>query len=403
MKNFAYWLANALEWSEARKVEPMEADYSSTLIGRYQVEMLSGTWSQDQDPLSAQTVNAYVNTFLEYLLWAADKGFRKQPVVPTVRRTYVSGSYKNSRSNEVKTVESRKGKVKVSKKSLAFPSDTTIEAWRKSIYAAPVLGQTQGLMVDHLLGSAIRREELACWRVDTLPLNQRDWKIVNPDSPEDNQMVSVTLRYGCKGRELYRDHGDKVSGDQDIKISLSLARRIHEYRENARPRALLQQTKGVRDKKKLREILDESVHLYLNPKTGRRYTGDQIYRFWKSGDGPAHWSPHLGRDWWACTALESATKQQEDLLNQIMTMRCDNQDVGEDHPLMQMLSHVARSTIQLVIKPQLRHVSEDTTENYLVWLSNKFQMPVEMTKRWLLQEEDQENQELGLNESQKSE
>lgn len=83
MKNFARWLANALEWADTRSIDLMRADYVSDLIGRYQEEMLKGIWSADNRPLAPETVNPRVQIALEFQMWAADKKLRDPFVIPT--------------------------------------------------------------------------------------------------------------------------------------------------------------------------------------------------------------------------------------------------------------------------------------------------------------------------------
>lgn len=384
MKNFAHWLCNSLEWAEVRGINLMTADYTTVLIGRYQEEMLKGIWSSRGEPLSAETVNARVQTALEFQMWCADKKHREPFLIPTVTRTYMAGSHKNSKSHEAKTVESRKGKVKVNKRTLSFPTDEEIKAWRQRIHDQPVVGATEGLMVDHVLNTAIRREELACWRVDTLPLDPRDWKIINPNQPEEVQQVIVEIQFGAKGREFYVDeYGDKVGPQGAIHVPLWLANQIHGYRNKDRVQALKQATKGVRDPAKARRILDQSVHLYINAKTGRRYSGAQIYEFWTKVEGPSHWSPHLGRDWWACQYLWQKMQEHVALIKQVRGLA--NPHV--DHPLVRALRDTVQTVIQFDIQPQLRHVSSQTTGIYLQWLFNQLRVPLDLTRKW--QEEDE--------------
>ncbi len=110
MRNFAHWLANVLEWADTRSIDLMHGDYVSDLIGRYQQEMLKGIWSADNRPLAPETVNPRVQIALEFQMWAADKGLREPFVIPTTT-TYISNSHDNSRSHEVKVVQSRKGTI----------------------------------------------------------------------------------------------------------------------------------------------------------------------------------------------------------------------------------------------------------------------------------------------------
>ncbi len=376
MKNYARWLANALEWADTRSIDLMSCDYVSDLIGRYQQEMLKGIWSADNRPLAPETVNPRVQIALEFQMWAADKGLRAPIVIPTT--TYIAGSHGNSRSHEAKVVQSRKGKVKVSKRTLSFPSVEMIEAWRERVQRRPVVGATEGLIVDLILNTAIRREEAACWRVDTLPLDPKDWKIVNPNQPKEVQSVIVTIRYGTKGKQYGIDeHGDKIGPVGEIHVPLWVAVRLHSYRNNERLMALKPRLKGVRPAE-ARRIMGETVHLLLNPVTGLRYTGDQIYAFWSRVQGPEHWSPHQGRDWWACRYLEERMKQHAELIQQVLK----TPNLSIEHPMVLALKDSAMTVIQMEIKPQLRHASSRTTEIYLQWLFAKMRVPLAMTRQW---------------------
>lgn len=380
MRNFARWLANALEWADTRSIDLMRADYASDLIGRYQEEMLKGIWSADNRPLAPETVNARVQTALEFQMWAADKGLREPFVIPTTTTTYIAGSYHNSRSHEAKVVQSRKGKVKVNKRTLSFPSVDEIEAWCKRVHERPVVGVTEGLIVDLILNTAIRREEAACWRVDTLPLDPKDWTLANSDQPEEVQSVILTIKYGTKGKEYGIDeHGDKIGPAGEIHVPLWISRRIHAYRNKERLLALKPLLRKGTSVEAQRQIMRQAVHLFLNPTTGLRYTGDQIYAFWSRVEGPAHWSPHQGRDWWACRYLEERMKQHAELIQQVLK----TPNISREHPLVLALKDSAQTVVQLEIRPQLRHASARTTEIYLQWLFAKMRVPLSMTRQWV--------------------
>lgn len=380
MRSYSHALSNALEWAETRGIDLVESDYTSTLIGRYQEEMLSGIWSAENRPLGPVTVNIRVQVALWYQMWAADKGLREPFVIPTVTRTYVAGSHCKSKGHEIKLVHSRKGKVKENKRMLAFPTQEQIQAWLKQVYERHTVGKTEGLIAELILNTAIRREEAACWRLDTLPLDPKDWQIKNADEPEDYQSVLVTLRYGTKGKEYGIDeYGDKIGPPGTIEVPIWIARRIHEYRNTDRPLALKLLLKKGKTIEAQRRTVSQAVHLFLNPITGKRYSGDQIYRFWKLASGPAHWSPHMGRDWWACRYLEERMKQHAELIQKILK----TPNINHHHPLVLALRGTAQSVIQLEIRPQLRHASSNTTEIYLQWLFSKLCAPLVMTRVWV--------------------
>jgi integrase len=381
MKDFARSLCNALEWAEARGVDLMHADYVEVLIGRYQEEMVKGIWSAGNSELSASTVNARVQIALEFGMWAQDKGLREAFIVPTVTRSVVVESHTNSRSHEAKEVKSRLGKVKVNKRILSFPSLDEIKAWRQRVKEYPNTGDTDALFVDLILNTAIRREEAACWRVDTLPLDPRDWKIINRDQPQEYQSVVVTLRYGTKGRQFGIDeHGDKIGPEGQIHIPLWLAQCLHKYRENQRVAALMKKVKTGKTVAEQKRLKQEAVHLILDPQTGERYNGERIYTLWsRRVEGPPHWSPHLGRDWWACTHLEERMKQHADLIKKVLA----TPNISPEHPLVLQLRDTAQTVIQMEIQPQLRHAYSQTSEKYLQWLFAKLRAPLSMTRQWV--------------------
>lgn len=399
MKNFARSLCNALEWAEARGVDLMACDYATVLIGRYQEELVKGIWSAGNRKLSASTVNARVEIALEFQMWAQDKGLRAPLIVPAVTRTVVTGSHKNSRAHEAKEVVSRLGKVKVNKRLLSFPTLDEIRAWRQRVRDYPVTGETDVLIVDLILNTAIRREEAACWRIDTLPLDPKDWTIINPDQPEEYQNVVVTLRYGTKGRQFGIDeHGDKIGPEGRIHVPLWLAKRLHKYYETKRGAALLKKLKTVTTLREQKQFREQAVHLFLHPQTGERYNGEQIYTLWsRRVPGPPHWSPHLGRDWWACTYLEERMKQHADLIAKVLSIPTLN----SEHPLVLRLRETAQTVIQMEIQPQLRHASSQTTEIYLQWLFAKLRMPLSMTRRWVELDNEVSSMEGGASEYRK--
>jgi hypothetical protein len=385
LKSVAYWLVNALEWADTRSVDLMNCDYVSVL-GRYQEEMLQGIWSADGSPLQAATVNARVGAVLSYQQWGAAKKLREPVSIPTVTATYWAPSYRNSRSHETRTVKARKGKVRVTPKTLAFPKAKQIEAWCEAIKAHPTRGQTEGLLVDLILGTAIRREEAACWRVETLPMARREWKIINPDEPPEYQHVEVTIKYGAKGRQYGRDHGDKIGPANEIKLPLRLAERIDEYRQKLRPKALAAAVRQGKTLAQQRRIRDASVQLFLHPATGKRYSGKQIYSMWKRVESPAHWSPHLARHLWACNHLERRMRDQADLMTKIL----DIPGLTSSSPLLLGLADTAHSIIQLEITPQLRHVNSNTTDQYLEWWFAKNSLPYQTGAIWDDEDDEEE-------------
>lgn len=357
MRNYAHWLANFLEWADIRGVELETCQYADHVHGRYQSEMLSGIWSRDGEPLSAQTINLRVQQACDFLSWLADKGLRNPFDIPVEVVNIRTGGAQSSVSHKTMQVVARKGKVRKNKRRLRMPTDQQLALWLDRIYKER--GQTRGLMCETVLVTAMRREEVACLRVDTLPENPGDWHISSIDAPRSEQRVLVDIKFGAKGPNYGADHGDKVGPERSIWMPLEFAERLHTYRNTLRPRALkryVDAAKGIREK---RERIAQSVHLFLDDESGERLTAKALYRCWTSVELPmSGWSPHLGRDWWACSVLWRELKRHEHL-------RAMGPNISAA-----LLESTALSIIRLQIQPQLGHAHDSTTMIYLQWVAD---------------------------------
>lgn len=382
MHNYANWLVNYLEYCHQRGKDPLKADYKVDLIQSYQGEMSTGSWSRDNVGLKAKTVNARVEVACMFLQWGVDKGLREPFHIPKVRRTFTIDNPHSSGARATKAVEARRGKVKESKRRLGFPNEVEIGAWLKRVYEKYYV---EGLIAELIIETAVRRAEAAAWRVDTLPLDPAEWHVVNPQKSVEHQAVQVLLRYNTKGREHGKDHDDKVGPEGDILLPMPMALKLQEYRQKIRPKALtiaLRKAKNAREAEAMRK---NAVHLFLNPNTGERYSGQQIYDFWTSErvQCPRGWSPHLGRDFWACSVLWKHLTHQKELVDQAIKNKVDPS-------VLKILALDIEGFIQLTIQRQLRHVSRETTMIYLQWVSDRLGVNLNFHENYVqqLSEED---------------
>lgn len=357
IRNYASWLCNFLEWCETRGVDPTKANYVDHINGRYQTDLISGFWGSTGRPLSPRTVNRYVDVATDFVQWMAAKGKRPPVVVPHVTRSFRSNKTSATGDHRLRTHQVRKGRVREAPRALRMPTDFEVDTWLESVYVEK--GRTFGLMCETVLMSAARRQEVTCWRVDTLPVDPADWLIVNPMASIKHQMVAVRLRYGTKGRDYGKDHGDKIGPERVIKIPLHFAEKLHAYRSSVRPRLLQKWVTQASGLKAQRNRLADSVHLFLNPQ-GMRESVSGFYSAWKSGQLPyAQWSPHLGRHWWACSTLlqeiDAGRKHQEPTFAGPATLT----------------AVLLTAVIQLKIVPQLGHISSETTRLYVQWVSDQ--------------------------------
>lgn len=382
MHNYAHWLVNYLEYCQARGKKPIHADYRIDLIQSYQGEMSAGSWSRDNAGLAAKTVNSRVEVACMFLQWAVDKGLREPFHIPKVRKSFAVDSRGSSGAQKIKIVEARRGKIREGKRRIGLPDEKDIGAWLTRVSEKCAV---EGLIADLILETAVRRAEAAAWRFDTLPLNPDEWDVVNQDRPLKDQAVSVRLRYGTKGRGHGKVHGDKIGPEGDILLPMPMALKLHEYRQKVRPKALtiaLRKAKNVREAEFLR---NNAVHLFLNPVTGDRYTGQQIYDFWtrKSAQCPRGWSPHLARDFWACSTVWKHLEEQKGFLESVINNKLNPS-------VLKILALDIEGFIELTIQRQLRHVSSETTMIYLQWVSDRLGVNMNFHENYMqkLSEED---------------
>ena len=352
---YAESLSNFLEWAEMRGVDWKTATYNDHLLRGYQKEMNQGSWSASGASLSPSTINGRVQEACNLLSWAHDRGLRDKFVVPTKVRVVRVGGATSSHGHRTREVQVRVGKVRRHPRTLSLPTDELVRKW---LYAVRIRrGATKALMSELILKTAVRREEAASWRLDTLPENPADWKVIGNE-------VSVTIRFGTKGQDFGEDAGDKIGPERTIGIPLEFAHRLHEYRRGPRLEA---RSKWVRSAsttaEKRARIARPSPHLFLSESTGQNITAKTLYEAWTgAGQMPFDgWSPHLGRHYWACkTLLNEATKRATLLAS------------GNHNLPIDWITANSMSDIQLLIKPQLGHIDQETTEMYLGWVTRIF-------------------------------
>lgn len=375
IKNYADWLANFLDFCHQWGNDPLQADYVIDIVHGYQDAMSSGIWSRDNRPLAPKTINCRVAIACMYQQWAVDKGLRGSFHIPKVRKTFAIDNPHSSGAATTKTIEARRGKVRESKRRLGFPDEKVIAAWLQRVRERC---SVEGLIAETILETAIRRAEASAWRVDTLPLDPEEWHIMNRDRPIEHQSVLITLRYCTKGRKYGEDRGDKIGPEGKIHLPMPLALKLHEYRQKVRPKALTICMRRARNGREAEAIRNSKVHLFLHPNTGEPYTAPQIYDFWTSKRVacPRGWSPHLARDFWACSVLWKHVTAQQQLVEHAIKG-------GSDPSLLKILQLDIEGFVERVIKPQLRHVSRETSLIYLQWVSDRLHINLQLDEKYV--------------------
>ncbi|MBB6135873.1 integrase [Massilia aurea] len=332
-------------------------EYTAHIYGRYQSEMINGIWSRDARGLAASTVNVRVQIACDFLTWLAYKGHREPFEQPVRILNIRKGSATNAIAHRGEKVAVREGKVRKNKRYLRLPTDNEIGSWLSAVYERN--GETKGLMCETILLTAMRRNEVASLRIDFISENPKEWHRNNSDAPPKEQSVRVSIKYGTKGTTYGRDNGDKIGPQREIWMPLDLAERLHEYRMSLRNRSLKKLISAASSVAEKRRRISESVHLFLDEKIGNKLSAKNLYDAWTTVDLPFKgWSPHLGRDWWACSVLWREIKRHELL-----------RSLGNAASAA-LLESTAMSIIRLQIQPQLGHAHDSTSMIYLQWVAD---------------------------------
>lgn len=355
LRAFSEALCNFLEWAERRGLDWRQVEYAVHLIEGYQAQMLRGSWSVSAKPLAAATVNLRVQEVCNFLTWAAERGLRPPFAMLTELRYVRADIATSSHGHRSIAAESRIGRVRLPPARLRLPTDEEVHRWLAGVRIER--GATKALMSELVLQTAVRREEAAAWRVDTLATQRADWDVFGSD-------VLLNIKYGTKGQSYGEDHGDKIGPERRIALPLAFAQRLTEYRELKRPQARATWVRGAATlQEKRSRMARPSPHLFLSEHTGERITAKTLYEAWTGTSRLpyAGWSPHLGRHYWACkTLLLAAMTRAEQMTMHSKTMPVD------------WVSGNGCTDIMLLIKPQLGHVDQKTTEMYLTWLVRAF-------------------------------
>ena len=352
LQAYAESLSNFLEWAELRGVDWKNASYAQHLLDGYQKEMTQGSWSTKGKGLAPSTINARVQEACNFLSWAALRGIREEFSVPTTTHYVQVRSATDSHGHRGQEVESRVGKVRLDPKTLRLPTDAETKKWLQAVLIKR--GATKALMVELIIKTAVRREEAAAWRLDTLPERVEDWHVIG-------EQVEATIKFGTKGQDFGEDHGDKIGPARIIWMPLELAHRLHEYRRGPRLAARAKWARSAPTKAEQRaRTAKPSPHLFISESTGERITAKTLYEAWTGvGSLPFDgWSPHAGRHYWACKTLLTLSKKRADLI----AAKVDKLPID-------WITSNALSDIQQVIKPQLGHIDMATTERYLQWVA----------------------------------
>lgn len=369
LNTFAAQIVNFLEWCAARGKDWKTVHYDSDIVAGYEQEMASGSFTSDGQPLQNSTINQRVDTACGFLVWASKKELRIPFSLPTVTRRYRRPS---SSSTHAQFVESttRTNKRRLKPRTLRIPTDEETRKWLNSVQVR--YGRTKSLMIDVVLQTGVRRQEVVEWRIDTLSSDENQWRV----SPVASTRVLVTIEYGTKGPKSLV-HNTEIGPPRNIIVPIALAKRLWHYMEFVRPKLLKKYIKSGKTKAEQDERRrNPPLQLFLSDFSGIAISAQKLYEAWTSApflpfDG---WSPHLGRHYWACKTL----------LLELENMRKQSNEVQKSSPTFTWITGSATDIIQLYIQPQLGHIDKSTTGMYLTWIRDVYDL-VELHNAYALE------------------
>lgn len=321
--------------------------YSEHLLGEYQPGLLAGTCSATLKPLSAASVNAYLDEAVAFLTWAAERGHRQPFKVPRRRRSASFSSGRHSHSNKRRLTSSRHGKLQVARDPLdTLPATSDVWKWLKAIHVrAPV----KALIFELIIRTGVRISEANQLRQTCFPDKDHDGSERWPPRWMKQGWVPVTLTYGVKGGKV-EPASMRSLQSRTIEVPIDLADRIWRYKQLVRPRLLRRFTRG-------HATGDRSDdRLWLGEIKGQPVSNTMLYKAWtKLPFCPKGWNPHDGRHYFAVEKVCEHVR---------LMLRLH----GRDSPAttsVGWLHGLAAGHIRLILSPLLGHVSEDTTMRYL--------------------------------------
>ncbi|CAO3372792.1 tyrosine-type recombinase/integrase [Azospirillum argentinense] len=329
---YARQLEDFITQCERRRIDWQTVDYKR-LNDLYKTPMMRGN-------LAPSTINGRFNTAVDFLTWAAHKGERK----------YFEVLVEKCSTDAFRLNQPRwrlQGKVRSHPKDLSLPDLASIEEWleylqRRDSHTAKV----DALMVWTLLQTALRANELIRLRVTCL----------NPvKSPHPNSAYSTILvQYGTKGG---REPGEVTQRGKPrfIQISNVTLQRLNDYIQGRRQIAL-------RTFRRNNPNSVEPPEVFLSPDTGQPLAYRTFWGKWKIGPLPiSQWSPHLGRHTWACYTLLDEVRPKVTTTSQ-------------DHNLASCIFPYFDTVLYTQIASQLGHISTETTQMYLRWVTDHLQI-----------------------------
>lgn len=347
VENYAQDLKVFLSYIEYRKLDWRQISYGE-LLETYDVDLGTGKFRKDGEPLAASTINRRVDRASEFLLYSFDRGHRGPFEIKTRKSSRANSPASRRRGMAGRSeTEIRFGARRIHPTRLKLPLRPAINAWLAEIRAR--FGRTIYLAAKFIIKTGCRLQETSLVRASQIP---------DPSEIDLHFPARMEICYGTKGG---RAVGDKSlrGNSRELRFARSFAVELDRYRRLSRSKCLelfRENCPGA----------DEPAQLFLDEKTGKPISAQMLYRAWHAVPFPENkgWSPHLGRHTFACATLLKLLEEEAEAL-QLTLQTLPRTDI-----ITRCEKHVP-----LYLTPVMGHLSEKTTASYLNWVADLIYLP----------------------------
>lgn len=337
LRSMAYELKNFTEWCCHRGLDWRCLSYDE--IETYQRELLDGRWAaRPRHRLKAGTANARADQATHFLRWASDRELRSPFKVPMIEKMRPVRSGRTSTASlaitRVRAGRAKRSNTEQVAKIVMLPTVEEVRGWLVSLRKRR--GYAKALACRMIVEVGLRRMEVSGLTIDVIPSMEALEELRGRGHPSAPVSIAVT----------------KGGRPRTVQIPLPLARELRTWIDTHR------MTLTLRFKRRTGAM--PSNWLFLSDAPGFEgipLAGHTIYKAFKSAPRPATWHPHFGRHVFACFYVLQALKLDAAAAGGSVA------DQGAD-----WLQLRGRFWLDM-LRRQLGHVSEETTDLYLRWLA----------------------------------
>lgn len=344
-----YRLARFFAWLDGKqgKIDLVTVAYEDLLD--WQREMVA-------EKKSESTIHAYISEACLHLTWLgqipkAPDGSPIRPPFDPIYREFDLDRRAGSRSGRGHNLRSTLAGVKQPyRRPIVLPSDEAIALWLKRMR---VRSEVKAMMAQAIMDSGMRLSEANQMPRDDLP-ERTQWRPIGG-------RVHFRINRGVKGAKLTPSSSIAIR-DREISFSLELANMVEAYRRGPRELQIRRWIRSGETKRiQASRAAKKPQRLWLSEFTNEPFSNVTFRDIWteewkvvrdQMPEEPRSWTPHGGRHWFAVDTLISAAASQHEATRQ-------------GFPNLTWLEGVMRNQIDLMLRPQMGHLSDETTRLYL--------------------------------------